>query len=102
MEHIQFSTSAHTAAPQIVRAHLFNKKHRLGLLSPRVTHGATRAAVTQVPHHDPECVCFVDWTAAAAAQRGPLFAEADGLSSYRGLILMTKKSEKEANTRPHM
>lgn len=93
MEHIQFSTSAHTAL-QIACAHLFNKKHRLGPLSPCVTHGATRAAVIQVPHHDPECVCFVDWT--AAAQLGPLFAEADGLSSYRGLILMNKELEKEA------
>lgn len=80
--------------------HLFNKKHGLGPLSPHVTHGATRAAVMQVPHHDPECVCFVDWT--AAAQLGPLFAEADGLSSYRGLILMNKESEKEAYIRQHM
>lgn len=71
-----------------------------GPLSPRVTHGATRAAVTQVPHRDPECVCFVDWT--AAAQLGRLFAEADGLSSYRGLILMNKESEKEAYIRQHM
>lgn len=99
MEPIQFSTSAHTA-PQIARAHLFNKKHHFGPLSPRVTHGATRAAVVQVPHHDPEGVCFVDWT--ATAQLGPLFAEADGLSSYRGLILMNKESEKEAYIRQHM
>lgn len=99
MEHIQFSTSAHTA-PQFTRVHLFNKKHRLDPLSPRVTHGATRAAVIQVLHHDPECVCFVDWT--AAAQLGRLFAEADGLSSYRGLILMNKESEKEAYIRQHM
>lgn len=58
----------HTKQHRKSRARTFLIRNTVSALYHRVSHtGATRAAVTQVPHHDPECVCFVDWTAAAVA-----------------------------------